>query len=101
MSVRTARALPVLIGISDDDERKETWGRLLELRPDGGCLSTRTRLRPRESLSLGFELAGERFDGRKARVLSSGNDEDGYCICEFGFRDADTEGLARLLRRIS
>ena len=85
---RTAAFLPVLLRFAPAAARQEGWGRLVRLTSGGAELSTATRLVAGEGLFLSFELAGDRFEGIRARVAHAEDDVDGHRLAELAFTDA-------------
>lgn len=95
---RTAAFLPVLLRFAPAAARQEGWGRLVRLTSGGAELSTATRLVAGEGVFLSFELAGERFEGIRARVAHAEDDSDGHRLAELAFTDpVERRRLARAL----
>jgi len=92
------RHLPVSLQFPDSDGRPEAWGRFLRLAANGGELATTARLNKGDTLRLGFEVQGERFELARADLLTAWRDRDGYFVAEVRFLDEDTRGrLGRAL----
>lgn len=102
MRIDSSKYVPVLIRFAEDPDRHESWGRFLELRAAGGRLLTRSRVDPRATLRLSFELMGERFRDVEAHVARAREDADGYHVCELRFAAEEPRvGLGRVLRRLA
>ena len=84
---RSAAYLPVLLTFAPSAARQDGWGRLVKLTSGGAELSTATRLVAGEVLLLSFELAGDRFEGVRARVAHAEDDADGHRLAELRFTD--------------
>ena len=84
---RAAAFLPVLLRFEPAAARQDGWGRLVSLTSGGAELSTATRLVVGEGVLLTFELAGDRFEGVRARVAHAEYDADGHRLAELLFTD--------------
>jgi hypothetical protein len=84
---RASTFLPVLLTFEPASARLDGWGRLVRLNSGGAELSTATRLVAGEGLRLSFELAGERFEDVRARVMHVDDDTDGHRLAELAFPD--------------
>ncbi|MFI5361148.1 MAG: hypothetical protein ACHQ49_04190 [Elusimicrobiota bacterium] len=84
---RAAEFLPVLLRFEPAAARLDGWGRLVSLTSGGAELATATRLAVGEGALLTFELAGERFEGIRARVAHAEFDADGHRLAELRFID--------------
>lgn len=98
---RAASRLPVLLRFAPAAARQDGWGRLVSLTSGGAELSTATRLVVGEDVFLSFELAGDRFEGVRARVAHAEDDADGHRLAELRFTDdLERRRLARALTDI-
>lgn len=97
--MREAAALiPVLLRFAPAAARQEGWGRLVSLTSGGAELSTATRLVVGEGVFLSFELAGDRFEGVRARVAHAEDDSEGHRLAELLFTDeVERRRLAKAL----
>jgi hypothetical protein len=95
---RAAAFLPVLLRFEPAAARQDGWGRLVRLTSGGAELSTATRLVVGEGVLLSFELAGDRFEGVRARVAHAEDDDDGHRLAELLFTDeVERRRLAKAL----
>ena len=95
---RAATFLPVLLRFAPAAARQDGWGRLVTLTSGGAELSTATRLVVGEVVLLSFELAGDRFDGVRARVVHAEDDSEGHRLAELLFTDeVERRRLAKAL----
>jgi hypothetical protein len=86
--MRTAATLvPVLLRFAPSAARLDGWGRLVRLTSGGAELATSTRLVIGEVVLLSFELAGDRFEEVRARVVHAEDDADGHRLAELTFTD--------------
>ena len=95
---KSASFLPVLLGFEPSAARQDGWGRLVRLTSGGAELATAARLVAGEGVILSFELAGDRFEGVRARVAHAEDDADGHRLVELRFTDeVERRRLARAL----
>ena len=95
---RAAAFLPVLLRFAGEAARQDGWGRLVALTSGGAELSTAARLVVGEVVLLSFELAGDRFEGVRARVAHAEDDADGHRLAELRFTDeVERRRLAKAL----
>lgn len=98
---RAASLLPVLLRFGPESARLDGWGRLVTLTSGGAELSTATRLVVGEAVLLFFELAGDRFEGVRARVAHAEDDSEGHRLAELRFIDeVERRRLAKALTDI-
>lgn len=81
------RRLPARLAFGLEDGRAESWGSLESLTPAGAGLSTLAHLARGQEVTLSFELAGQVFEGLRARVTDAVFDEDGFCAARVDFLD--------------
>ena len=95
---KAAAFLPVLLRFAPAAARLEGWGRLVSLTSGGAEVSTATRLVVGEGVFLSFEVAGDRFEGVRARVAHAEDDDDGHRLAELIFTDeVERRRLAKAL----
>ncbi len=84
MSAHAPCRLPARLSCAADENG---WGRLESLTPSRARLVTLCALHRYETLTLSFELAGERFADAYVRVDYCETDEDGFWAADVDFLD--------------
>ncbi|MDE2292669.1 MAG: PilZ domain-containing protein [Elusimicrobia bacterium] len=92
MRLGSPRPVPALFEFPEEPERREAWGRFLDLRPDGATLLCLARVERGARLRLRFDLpGGSRLEGLEADVVRAKRDGDGYSEARLVWR----QGSAR------
>lgn len=81
------RRVPVRFAFEAAEGREEGWGRFERVHPLGGRFVTRFLVEEGDRLFLGFEAAGESFEGVPAKAEGVQRDEDGYFIVDVRLQD--------------